>query len=393
MHRRSLVTTPWITMMARIMTMMMTTATSMHKVDDKSAYQQKCVALIRHVFMSREVMVGVGVLLFVGKSLLRVGALLVGMVGGGAVCGWWLMMHSTHCRAFDVLCITGMWAGTVQSICWVALSLHGAHVHYMIISTYICMIMSCACYIHTTTCSMYINPSINPHNLNTHTLYTHTPTPTHPPTHTHTHTLYMHRADPGTPGGGSNMHGRKGEDLLIAVPVGTIVRTRDAAPDDPPLAELVKPGVHPLTFTYIHTPAHTYTCTHTPSTHTPRHLHIPTHTPTPPLPPPHPGEKALLVNGGRGGRGNASFKTARNTAPAIAERGEEGEEAWVDLELKVVADVGIVGVPNAGKSTLLSVVCAVCLYVGAWFCMGFCMFAWGVVCVCVHGFAWVFVCM
>lgn len=74
--------------------------------------------------------------------------------------------------------------------------------------------------------------------------------------------------------------------------------------------------------------------------------------------PPPPGQRALLVTGGRGGRGNASFKTARNTAPAIAEKGEAGEEAWVDLELKVVADVGIVGIPNAGKSTLLSVVSA-----------------------------------
>ena len=60
--------------------------------------------------------------------------------------------------------------------------------------------------------------------------------------------------------------------------------------------------------------------------------------------------------GGRGGRGNLSFKTANNTAPTLAERGEAGTETWVDLELKVVADVGIIGIPNAGKSTLLSVV-------------------------------------
>ena len=68
------------------------------------------------------------------------------------------------------------------------------------------------------------------------------------------------------------------------------------------------------------------------------------------------GERALIVAGARGGRGNASFKTGRNNAPALAEHGEAGAELWLDLELKLVADVGIIGVPNAGKSTLLSVV-------------------------------------
>ena len=67
----------------------------------------------------------------------------------------------------------------------------------------------------------------------------------------------------------------------------------------------------------------------------------------------HEGEKALLLVGGRGGRGNTVFKTARNNAPTLAERGEKGPEAWVELELRVVADCGIIGVPNAGKSTLL----------------------------------------
>lgn len=66
------------------------------------------------------------------------------------------------------------------------------------------------------------------------------------------------------------------------------------------------------------------------------------------------GQKALIAVGGRGGRGNMSFKTGKNTAPTLAERGEAGVEIYLDLELKVVADVGIVGVPNAGKSTLLS---------------------------------------
>lgn len=119
------------------------------------------------------------------------------------------------------------------------------------------------------------------------------------------------RADPGVPGQGSDMHGHNGKDLVVRVPPGTIVRKKDAKDGEPPLAEVVKAG-----------------------------------------------DKVLIAPGGRGGRGNMSFKTARNSAPAIAEFGEKGQEVWVDLELRLVADVGIVGVPNAGKSTLLSVLSA-----------------------------------
>ncbi|PNH04577.1 GTPase obg [Tetrabaena socialis] len=119
------------------------------------------------------------------------------------------------------------------------------------------------------------------------------------------------RAEAGVNGEGSNCDGADAGETLVAVPPGTIIRRKEAEPDEPPLAELLRPG-----------------------------------------------ERALLATGGRGGRGNFSFKTSRDTAPTIAERGEKGEEMWVDLELKVVADVGIIGVPNAGKSTLLSVVTA-----------------------------------
>lgn len=71
-----------------------------------------------------------------------------------------------------------------------------------------------------------------------------------------------------------------------------------------------------------------------------------------------PGQEQVLLRGGRGGRGNARFVSSVRRAPRLAERGEPGKELWLQLELKLIADVGIVGVPNAGKSTLLSVVSA-----------------------------------
>jgi len=116
------------------------------------------------------------------------------------------------------------------------------------------------------------------------------------------------RAENGAPGGPSNKTGRSADDLLIEVPPGTMVR--DAA-TGALLADLTQPG-----------------------------------------------QRVLVARGGRGGRGNARFATSTNQAPRIAEKGEPGEGRTLHLELKLLADVGLVGFPNAGKSTLLSVLSA-----------------------------------
>ncbi len=117
------------------------------------------------------------------------------------------------------------------------------------------------------------------------------------------------RTENGRPGEGGKRTGRNGRDLEIPVPPGTVVRGVD---DEAHLeVDLVAPG-----------------------------------------------QRLLVAQGGRGGRGNAAFATPSHQAPRLAERGEPGEERWLELELKLIADVGLVGYPNAGKSTLLAAVSA-----------------------------------
>ncbi|MGH2536902.1 MAG: GTPase ObgE [Candidatus Promineifilaceae bacterium] len=116
------------------------------------------------------------------------------------------------------------------------------------------------------------------------------------------------RAENGAHGGKKNMTGASGADLRLALPPGTTIR---AAESGELVADLTDAG-----------------------------------------------QEIVLLEGGRGGRGNARFASSTNQAPRLAERGEPGREAWLQLELKLIADVGVVGVPNAGKSTLLSAVSA-----------------------------------
>jgi len=111
-------------------------------------------------------------------------------------------------------------------------------------------------------------------------------------------------AEDGRPGGSKKLHGRDGKDVIIKVPVGTIVRD---AQTGQVLADLNKPGM-----------------------------------------------RLLVARGGKGGRGNVHFKSSTRRAPRFAEKGYPGEERELILELKIVADVGLVGLPNAGKSTLIS---------------------------------------
>jgi GTP-binding protein len=115
------------------------------------------------------------------------------------------------------------------------------------------------------------------------------------------------RATDGVHGSGQKKHGARGKDITVPVPVGTVVRDNQGAVQ----CDLANDG-----------------------------------------------DRFLIAEGGQGGRGNARFLSNRRRAPAFAEQGEKGQERWLDMELKLMADVALVGFPNAGKSTLISTVSA-----------------------------------
>lgn len=131
-----------------------------------------------------------------------------------------------------------------------------------------------------------------------------------------------HRAKPGGRGAGRRAHGKNAADVLLPVPPGTVVRT---APD--PAQPQVESGVAIGELLA-------------------------------------PGERLVVAHGGRGGKGNVHYVSSTHQAPKHAQKGAPGESRWIDLELKLIADIGLVGAPNAGKSTLLAALTAATPQVG-----------------------------
>ena len=117
----------------------------------------------------------------------------------------------------------------------------------------------------------------------------------------------LYRAEKGYGGGGNRKHGKNGDDLVLTVPLGTVITQKTEAGGDAFIADLEQAG-----------------------------------------------SEAVVSQGGRGGRGNTHFASSTNQAPHIAQRGAFGEELSILLEMRLIADVGIIGYPNAGKSTLLA---------------------------------------
>ena len=131
-----------------------------------------------------------------------------------------------------------------------------------------------------------------------------------------------HRAKPGGRGAGRKAHGKNAADVVLPVPPGTVVRTApDATATGTDQATLIGELMAP-------------------------------------------GERLVVARGGRGGKGNVHFVSATHQAPIHAQKGEQGESRWIELELKLIADVGLVGAPNAGKSTLLATLTAATPEVG-----------------------------
>jgi GTP-binding protein len=128
----------------------------------------------------------------------------------------------------------------------------------------------------------------------------------------------LYEAENGSPGMGSQCDGRKGQDLELALPVGTLAFARTAEGEEL-LADVCDPAV-----------------------------------------------RVIVARGGRGGKGNEHFKSAVQRAPRFAQPGEPGEELSLRLELKILADAGIIGLPNAGKSTFISKVSAARPKIGAY---------------------------